>query len=161
MSIKIIPLPTHDVREIQSGGPDAYGNIAKQYVSNGSGIPCRHCLENVTAGENYLVLSYMPFPKQQPYAETGPIFLHAKTCDRYANTPDLPTGIMARETVLLKAYNANDKIVYGKGCLIPPDQIACRSADLFKEKHIAYLHIRSAYNNCFSFKIERDAPHLA
>ncbi len=55
-------------------------------TSNGVGVPCRHCLRNVEAGRDYLILAYRPFPALQPYAETGPIFLHAEPCERALET---------------------------------------------------------------------------
>jgi hypothetical protein len=70
-------LPTETVRALQAGAADAYGMPPERKISDGDGVPCRHCLKNVGAGEPYLVLAYRPFPELQPYAETGPIFLHA------------------------------------------------------------------------------------
>ncbi|MBR7560245.1 DUF1203 domain-containing protein, partial [Mycobacterium tuberculosis] len=69
---------------------DANGQTPETHVSDGDGTPCRHCLQNVKAGDKYLILSHRPFPAPQPYAETGPIFLHAEACERYAETADMP-----------------------------------------------------------------------
>ena len=75
MLLRYVALPTEDVRALQRGGPDAYGMVPERRVSDGDGVPCRHCLKNVAAGKDYLILAYRPFPELQPYAETGPIFL--------------------------------------------------------------------------------------
>ncbi|TIP78555.1 MAG: DUF1203 domain-containing protein, partial [Mesorhizobium sp.] len=90
MTIQFKALPTEGVRALQRGGPDAYGLIPERKISDGDGVPCRHCLKNVAAGEAYLVLAYRPFPELQPYAETGPIFLHAEPCERAAEAEALP-----------------------------------------------------------------------
>jgi hypothetical protein len=45
--------------------------------------PCRHCPGLIREGEEKLVLSYRPFQSIQPYAESGPIFLHEAACERY------------------------------------------------------------------------------
>ena len=55
---------------LQRGGPDAYGMPPERRISDGDGVPCRHCLRTVAAGKDYLVLAYRPFPEFQPYAET-------------------------------------------------------------------------------------------
>ena len=86
MLIKYVALPTEEVRALQRGAPDAYGMPPERKVSGGDGVPCRHCLRHVRAGEPYLVLAYRPFPALQPYAETGPIFLHAEECVRAAES---------------------------------------------------------------------------
>jgi hypothetical protein len=149
------PIPTQHARALQEGGRDAYGRAPEVRVSDGEGIPCRHCLGEVAKGERYLVLAYTPFETLQPYAETGPIFLHADRCPAYAETHVLPKEIGSRSLVLMKAYDARDRIVYGKGCLIKPDDITGNAGELFEDSKIAYLHVRSAYNNCYSFRIDR------
>lgn len=78
MLLRYVALPTEEVRALQRGGPDAYGMVPEKRISDGDGVPCRHCLTNVAAGKEYLVLAYRPFPDLQPYAETGPIFLCAE-----------------------------------------------------------------------------------
>ena len=69
-------------------GPDAHGQKPEKQISDGDGVPCRHCLTRVAKGEPYLVLAYRPFPRDQPYAETGPIFLHAEPCPRFEEDGD-------------------------------------------------------------------------
>src|SRR5688572_26743355 len=80
--IRFLAMPTAEARGYQRGGPDAYGNPPERGISDGSGLPCRHCLRHIAVGEPYLTLAHRPFPKTQPYAETGPIFLHADECER-------------------------------------------------------------------------------
>src|SRR5262245_46547634 len=90
MPLRYVALPTHSVRALQAGGADAYGMTPERRVPDGDGVPCRHCLRNVEAGAEYLILAYRPFPQLQPYAETGPIFIHAESCTRAAATGDMP-----------------------------------------------------------------------
>ena len=148
-------MPSEHARAYQNGSADAYGLIPEIHVSDGTGIPCRHCLENVAAGEDYLILAYRPFSSLQPYAETGPVFLHAKQCDPYQGGDALPPVVVGRKLVLLKAYDSRDRIIYGKGTLLPPDELVKTAEDMFADKDIACLHVRSAYNNCFTFRIDR------
>ena len=58
MAIRYVALPTAQVRALQAGGPDAYGMGPERRISDGDGVPCRHCLQNVRAGTEYLVLAY-------------------------------------------------------------------------------------------------------
>ncbi len=51
MLIHYVALPTDRVRALQAGGPDAYGMTPERRISDGDGVPCRHCLQNVRAGE--------------------------------------------------------------------------------------------------------------
>jgi hypothetical protein len=154
MTIRFQALPTDSVRALQRGGPDAYGFTPERQTSDGDGVPCRHCLRNVDAGEEYLILAYRPFPALQPYAETGPIFLHAHECERAEGGDDLPPMLESSDYIV-RGYGADDRIVYGTGAVIPTAGIAQRAETLFERPDIAYLHVRSARNNCFQCRIER------
>ncbi|RWO26244.1 MAG: DUF1203 domain-containing protein [Mesorhizobium sp.] len=154
MTIQFKALPTECVRALQRGGPDAYGLIPERKISDGDGVPCRHCLKNVAAGEAYLVLAYRPFPQLQPYAETGPIFLHAEPCECAAEAEALPE-ILEGSDYIVRGYGSDDRIVYGSGGVIPTAAIAARAESLFERDDIAYVHVRSARNNCYQCRIER------
>ncbi|MBZ9794232.1 DUF1203 domain-containing protein [Mesorhizobium sp. ES1-4] len=154
MAIQFTALPTENVRALQRGGPDAYGQTPERKVSDGDGMPCRHCLRNIAAGDAYLILAYRPFPNPQPYAETGPIFLHAEECERAADIEALPT-ILESPDYIVRGYGRDDRIVYGSGGVIPTEAITARSETLFEREDIAYVHVRSARNNCYQCRIER------
>lgn len=154
MTIQFKALPTEDVRALQRGAPDAYGRIPERKMSDGDGVPCRHCLKHVAAGEEYLVLAYRPFPDLQPYAETGPIFMHARECARAAETEALPEMLESTDYIV-RGYGKDDRIVYGSGGVIPTSAIAARAEALLERDDIAYVHVRSARNNCYQCRIER------
>ena len=46
MLLRYVALPTDKVRALQRGGPDAYGMVPEKRISDGDGVPCRHCLQN-------------------------------------------------------------------------------------------------------------------
>ena len=154
MTIQFKALPTDNVRALQRGGADAYGNTPERKISDGDGMPCRHCLRNIAAGDTYLILAYRPFPALQPYAETGPIFLHAEECDRAVGSEALPE-ILESPDYIVRGYGSDDRIVYGSGGVIPTGAIAARAETLFERDDIAYVHVRSARNNCYQCRIER------
>jgi len=154
MSIIFQALPTDGVRALQNGGPDAYGMTPERRVSDGDGVPCRHCMKNVAAGDEYLILAYRPFPALQPFAETGPIFLHAEACERAREGDTLPEMLDSSDYIV-RGYGKDDRIVYGTGAVTPTDKIASRAEMLFERDDIAYVHVRSARNNCYQCRIER------
>jgi hypothetical protein len=155
MLIRFKALPTDAVRALQRGGVDAYGFVPEQKISDGDGVPCRHCLRTVAAGKSYLILAYRPFPALQPYAETGPIFLCAEECDRAAETDVLPDIFRPTPDYIVRGYGADDRIVYGTGAITPTQNICGRAHELFERDDVAYVHVRSARNNCYQCRIER------
>ena len=154
-AIRFLALPTEEVRALQQGGPDAYGREPERRVSDGSGIPCRHCLTEVPAGEDYLILAHRPFSSLQPYAETGPIFLHAKPCERHPESTTTPEMFLGWERLLVKGYSADERIVYGTGGVVETERVAAVAADILKRPDIAFVDLRSARNNCFQARVVR------
>ncbi len=151
-----LPLPTNRVRALQKGGPDAHGNVPEIHISDGNGVPCRHCLSDVPKGEKYLILSYKPFEEDQPYAEQGPIFLHARECDAYDKHTALPKLYETRAGMLLRGYDKTDRIIYGTGQTVAPYEIKNAAERLLARDDVSYIHARSPTNNCFHFRIEID-----
>jgi hypothetical protein len=155
MMILFEAMPTDAVRAIRAGGPDAYGNPAERgAISDGDGVPCRHCLKDVPTGREYLILAHRPFPAAQPYAETGPIFLCADDCERGGGA-DVPAILTTSPDYLLKAYRTDDRIFYGTGRMVPKDDAADYAEGLLQNPDVAYVDVRSARNNCFQMRIRR------
>jgi len=154
-SLKFMAIPTDITRAYQSGQPDAYGRVPERRVSDGSGVPCRHCLTDVAAGDEYLILAYRPFPDLQPYAETGPVFLHATPCERHPEVGDTPDMFLSREHLLIRGYGGDDRILYGTGQVVRADEVSETAAGLLERSEVAYVHLRSASNNCFQCRIDR------
>ena len=156
MPLNYTPMRSEDAARYRNGHPDAYGMVPEQHVSDGDGMPCRHCLRNIAAGAPYLLLAHRPFPALQPYAETGPIFLHAQACDAYSgDDDDLPPILKTSKDYILRGYDADDRIVYGTGAVIAQEDIEPRTAELFGRGDVAYIHVRSARNNCYQCRIDR------
>lgn len=156
--IRFEAMPTTVARGFQSGGLDAYGRLPERRMADGQGqfrVPCRHCLQDVAIGEEYLILAYRPFETMHPYTETGPVFLHAKNCDRHPATEDTP-GMLRRSTqMIVRGYSADERIVYGTGAVVPTDRIAETAASLLARDDVEFVHVRSATNNCFQCRIDR------
>lgn len=148
-------MPTTDAEHIWNGGRDAYDNLPETMVSDGPGHPCRHCLRNIDSGDEVLVFAYRPFPDLQPYAETGPVFLHKQRCERYAADEVLPPVLSTSRDFIVRGYGANNRIVYGTGAVTPIADIPAYAATLLDRADIAYVHVRSARNNCYQCRIDR------
>ncbi len=154
-ALRFIALPTEIVRAYQSGAPDAHGHKPELRISDGDYVPCRHCLTEIAVGEPYLVLAHRPFPTLQPYAECGPIFLHAEPCARYAHESAPPRMFRNWLHLLIGGYGADDRIVYGTGGQIRADALEVAAADILAHPAVAYVHVRTAQYNCYQCRIER------
>jgi hypothetical protein len=155
VSIRIVALETGLVKSLQNGGMDANGHKPERHICQGGMMPCRHCLTDIKAGEAYLILAHRPFPEAQPYAEQGPIFLHAEPCQRHADSEDVPALFLGRKDYLIRGYGTDDRIVYGTGKIVASSAMVAAAGELFGDIRVAYIHVRSASNNCYQARIDR------
>lgn len=151
--MRFVAMPTDVARHYQSGGIDANGQVPERTVSDGGGTPCRHCLAMIPEGAGMLILAHRPFPAPQPYAEVGPIFLCADPCAQGGGAA-LP-AILTAPDYIVRGYGTDDRIVYGTGGVVATAAIPRRATDLLADPRVAYLHVRSARNNCFQCRIDR------
>jgi hypothetical protein len=102
-----------------------------------------------------LVLAHRPFPRPQPYAEVGPIFLCGEPCVRHPDSATLPAMFAGWERMLVRGYGTDDRIVYGSGQVVESARIEAACTALLEDPRIAYVHLRSATNNCYHARVQR------
>lgn len=146
-------ISTEYVDAIRRGEPDANGQPALKLVSHGLGNPCRHCLGLIEDGDDKLVLSYRPFTSLQPYAETGPIFLHQAACERYEKR-DLPVWFQYVDPALIRGYDKDDWIKYETGQVVRGPDLAEAVNAILDRQDVEYVHVRSKFN-CFQCRVDR------
>ena len=151
--MRFSPISTPIARAYQSGGLDANGQVPERQISDGDGNPCRHCLNLIPKGAEMLVLAHRPFPAPQPYAEVGPIFLCADACE--AGGGAAMPQILESPAYIVRGYGPDDRIVYGTGAVVAIETLPEEAARRLADPRIAYVHVRSARNNCFQVRIDR------
>lgn len=152
--MRVRGIPTEHAERLRQGAPDANGQPALARTAEGGANPCRHCLQLIRDGEQKLVLAYRPFAATQPYAETGPIFLHKAPCTRY-DSDALPPWFAFLDPAAVRGYGADDWIRYDTGQIVRGPEIASACERIFADASVAYVHIRSKFG-CFQCRVEQD-----
>ncbi|MEP1207075.1 MAG: DUF1203 domain-containing protein [Rhizobiaceae bacterium] len=158
--LKISGMNTSRAQELWQGGTDDHGNPPELAISDGQGNPCRHCLQLISEGDRFLIISHRPFDGLQPYAEQGPVFLHAEPCEAYSGADDsgkkgdLPPVLKDSPRYLLRGYDHRQRIVYGTGTIAEAEQIKDTARNLLEKDGVAFVHIRSATNNCWQARVD-------
>jgi hypothetical protein len=156
MGLRFSGMPSELAAAYRAGAADANGQAPERRISDGDGVPCRHCLGYVEKGAPYLVLAYRPFPAPQPYAELGPVFIHGDACPAYDPASGLPPRHQrGGSQQILRGYGRDHRIVYGTGIVVDAEAIEDEAETILSRDDVAYVHMRSATNNCFTLKIER------
>ena len=154
MTLRFRPISTETARAHRNGASDAYGNPPERVICDSPGNPCRHCLAHIAEGAEMLILAHSPFGARQPYAETGPIFLCADDCAAYDPAQGVPR-IFAENSMLIRAYDKTERILYGSGAVVAPEKLTSEIAARLLRDDVAFVHVRSSTNNCFQARVER------
>ena len=149
-SFRVVALPTA-VAEVarQKAAADAPDHKTR-IVEAERTAPCRHCLTWAKPGERVILFPYQAVASNQPYAESGPIFIHAEPCRRYSAPNEFPRELRSGRAI--RAYNAQNEILQAEIVNGEPEEAAAR---LLQDEAVRFLHVRSASHGCYTFKVEQ------
>jgi Protein of unknown function (DUF1203) len=147
------PIPADELRDIRAAGTDEAGNqLIPQAVTEG-GNPLRCCLRETRPGEQVLLIAYTPPGTRGPYAERGPVFIHAGPCEGYLSTDLYPPGLSHRQQVV-RAYDQDGRIA--DGVLADNGEHAVAVIhEMFARPGVALVHLRNVGYGCYNFTVRR------
>jgi hypothetical protein len=154
-ALRVEALPPEDLERIRGRGVDDFGNPLVATVDGEGGAPLRCCLREAQAGERVALIAYRPAMVGGPYAEVGPVFIHAEACDGYGEPDQYPAGFRGRRQ-LLRAYGADGRIV-DAAIAENGDEAEAMCAEFFARPEIEYIHSRNVLWGCYMFTIRRPA----
>lgn len=148
---RIVPLTTEVAERARATARTGAPGHAIVTTEAAESYPCRHCLHWAEPGEALILFPFATIEPGKPYAETGPILVHAESCERYRATDEFPADF--REERSIRGYDAAEnmiagEVVHGSG----PEAVVER---LLADSQVAFLHVRSARRGCYTFGIER------
>jgi hypothetical protein len=146
--MKYIPIPQEIADQARATLQDAFGH--KLHVERNQ-APCRSCLRISKAPEDLILLSYQPLPDANPYAEVGPIFIHAQACEPY-RAHEFPADFLERELVV-RAYGRDGRIA--DAVVAAAGKAEDAAANFLADENVAEVHIRHTSYTCFDFKVVR------
>jgi hypothetical protein len=143
MSLSVIPLPSTLAADAE---PD------EVRVDHRGGAPLRCCLRDSRPGERLALVRVAPPGPAGPYAETGPVFLHADGCDG-PETDGYPADFAAR-TQVLRCYDHTGRILGGEVVPAGGDHIGTAER-LLADPEVAFLHTRNVVFGCYMLTLRR------
>ena len=148
LALAYLPMPVEIAAEARRTLRDRFGHQLKVERNQ---APCRSCLRISKEPEDLILLSYQPLPDTNPYAEIGPIFIHARECVPY-HSGDFPADFLDRELVV-RAYGHDGRIA--DALVAAPGDAEGAAAGFLANDRIAEAHVRHRSYTCFDFKIVR------
>ena len=147
-----LPIDDMIVRAVRETLRDAHGNALRVQESDGDTAPCRSCLRVTPRGTRLILFAHRPFATEGPYAETGPVFVHADACEPYRTRGVFPADFRARRLVF-RAYDAGGAI--HDATLADGVDAEGTLARQFADAAVARVHVRNPAWGCFDFAVER------
>jgi hypothetical protein len=145
------PIPAAELDRIRAAGYDEAGNPLAAEVDAGGGNPLRCCLRETRPGEHVVPIAYTPPGTAGPYAERGPVFIHASRCDGYSTPGQYPPELSHRQQVV-RAYDAGGRIA--DGVLVSDGhQAEAVIRGLLSRPDIALVHLRNVGYGCYNFSV--------
>ena len=130
-----------------------YGFPAYKEVAAGR-APCRHCLQLVKINEEEAILFTMDaFHGQNVPPSPGPVYIHAKECERYQGNGGIPDTYRGR-LLTLEAFGTDRKLVAEVRTTNSEEDSAAKA--LLARPEVEYVHVRSTEAGCYLFRLERD-----
>ncbi len=150
-SFRVTPISAEYVGRVRERGADDFGNAVLSRA-DGGGEPLRCCLRDAVAGERIALIAYQPSSIGGPYAEVGPIFIHADACPGWAGT-GYPEGVRHRQQ-LLRGYDEDGRQV--DNLIVEPGEAEAGITALLARAEIAFLHSRNLLAGCWMFAVTRE-----
>lgn len=152
-SLVFEPIPPATLQRIRAAMTDEAGNRLTVWTDPKGGNPLRCCLRETAPGERVILMAYTPPGTSGPYAERGPVFIHAEPCDGYLTPDQYPPGLRHRQQVV-RAYNHDGQIVDG---ILAEDGDRAMTIinDLLARPDVALVHLRNVGYGCYNYAVRR------
>ena len=150
-NFRIIPLATEvaaTARRVAASGASDHAIVV---ADSPGGFPCRHCLRYARSGERMILFPYTAIPAGHPYSESGPIFVHAESCERYHARDEFPADF--RKGRVMRAYNSSYDMIDAE--VVNGDAPEAIIEKLLQKPETAFVDARSVTHGCYTFRIQR------
>jgi len=160
-TFRISAIPPQTLDHLRAAGIDDFGNPLAVIVDEQGGSPLRCCLRPAAPGDRLVLIAYRPFSRPGPYAEVGPVFIHAERCAGYTAPTRYPAGYRDWATLIFRPYHVDGRMAYAAITMVDGPQAEQAIAAIFADPTIEMIHARNVYAGCYMFAIDRSTPDPA
>lgn len=149
--LQYFPVPPAALDRIRTTGADDFGNPVVPR-SHPAGAPLRCCLRLSKDGERLLLIAHRPSELGGPYAEVGPVFVHADRCPGYETVHAFPADFRARRAIL-RPYDAAGLML--DGVVAEPGESERLVREMFTDPRVDHVQVRNVVAGCWNFSVRR------
>jgi hypothetical protein len=149
---RVIAISTEVAESVRTKQKDPHYNFPAHTAVTKEGAPCRHCLKIIPAGEQATLFTYDAFEGVENLPLPGPVYIHAKYCERYPEGGGFPAELKNSPRTL-NAYAQGRRLVAQE--YVENGTVDSAVEKLFTRADVDYIHVRSTTAGCYTFRIER------
>lgn len=123
----------------------------RRVADSSPGWPCRRCLRDAEVGEVMLLVAYDPWTVDSPYRQSGPVFVHERSCQARGGA-ELPEQLTSR-LLSVRVIDRNGMQVAGD--VVPGGQLRTRLEQVVADPKTAFVHLHNAGAGCFAARVDR------
>lgn len=153
-TFRIEAIPGATLDRLRHVGSDDFGNPLLPTAVDERGAPLRCCLREAEVHERVALIAHQPAAWLGPYAEVGPVFIHADHCPGYGQPAAYPAGFRHRRQVF-RPYTRDRCMAYGALEIVEGDAAEDAVQRIFSDPEIEVIHSRNVLAGCFMFAIGR------
>lgn len=155
---RISAIPAQILDRIRAARKDDFGNPLEEFVNEEGGSPLRCCLRPAAPGDRLVLIAYRPFRRPGPYAEVGPVFVHAERCAGYTEPSRYPAGYRDWAAMIFRPYHKDGRMAYPAITMVEGPRAEQAIDEIFADPTIEMIHSRNVYAGCYMFAIHRPSP---
>ena len=148
-TFQIEAIPADTLARIRATGQDEAGNVPRERIDDEGGSPLRCCLRDARPGEHLLLISYTPPGVTGPYAERGPVFVHAEPCPGYPDTHAYPHALGHRKQIV-RGYDQDGNMATAT-VVADGREAEQELTTILARPDIRVAHVRNVAAGCYNF----------
>lgn len=156
MKFRCIAMPSETADRFRRSDEDDFHNALRHVTAAADeGYFCRHCLAQPGKGYPVLLGSWNIQPPRGHYWQPSPIFLCAKSCERFEQDDMVPPAVRAIQLVNARPYDADDRLLYDLNDTVTGDRLRPLVQRCLEDPRTRYVNIHTGRPGCFLCRVER------
>ncbi|MGY1695394.1 MULTISPECIES: DUF1203 domain-containing protein [unclassified Geodermatophilus] len=137
---------------IRRSGRDTEGNVPVPWP-DAAGVPLRCCLRRARPDDEVWLVAHAPLRGRSPWREVGPVFVHARPCEGWAETSGLPPELRQGPRVL-RGYREDGSLDYSAIRVVPEgEDVEDSLQELLADPVVHEVHVRALAEQCFTYRV--------
>lgn len=151
-TLKLVAMATATAETVRSTmKAPGYGFPAHRETAAGR-APCRHCLKLIQPNREELILfTYDAFYGQGVPPSPGPVYIHAEACAPFPGGGQIPAEYRGQPLTFEAFGEGRERL----GERLPGEDGDRALEEIFADRRVRYVHVRSTTAGCYLFRVER------